>query len=244
MKDVVDVLLIDKGCSWEKKEFIGNGKYGDVFLLCCDDGSMKCDYVLKVIKRKSDISVDSFKIQLLNEVDMQNIFSSLGYAPKVYRLSYCDHEAVIIMDKLDTDVSKYLASRIVDPSELLAIKSSFKSMIKDAFSKGFVHDDLNAGNLGLELDKNGMFSKALLLDFGKARMVESFDDIDDILEGIDMTFKYALNKKIDTMRPPSIEKRKKMKSRIQRRFVEDDDVFKVAKPIKKRGGMFDEFPLL
>jgi len=247
LKDIVDVLLIDKRCSWEKKEFIGHGKYGDVFLLCCDDGKT-CDYVLKVIKRKSDISAESFKKHIVNEVNMQVKFANLEYAPKVYRVSYCDHEAVIIMDKLDTDVSKYLTSRRVDPSEILYMKSSFKSLITDAFSKGLVHDDLNAGNLGIVLDKNGRFSKAMLIDFGKSRMVQRFDDIDDILDGIDMTFNLVMNtKKNETMRrPPSIEKRKMMKSRIMRQFVDDDDddevlpVKQSKKPIKKRGGMFGD----
>jgi tRNA A-37 threonylcarbamoyl transferase component Bud32 len=173
IKELVDNL---PSCVWVKKSSrpLGQGVRGSAYSICCErDGELECKYVIKVIKRGNK-SLDSFERSIDKEVRLQQDFAALGTAPRLIKAFMCDHEGVIIMERVDTDIIKYVDQMIYDSNitteeaieDINRIQRDFLEMLRTTYEAGLIHDDLHGENLAIKL-QNGRYNKGLFIDFGE-----------------------------------------------------------------------------
>jgi len=173
IRELVDNL---PSCVWVKKSSrpLGQGVRGAAYSICCErDGDLECKYVIKIIKRGKK-SLDSFERVIDKEVRLQQDFAALGTAPRLIKSFMCDHEGVIIMERVDTDIIKYVDQMIYDPNisieeaiqDVNRIQKDFLEMLRTTYEAGLIHDDLHGENLAIML-QNGNYSKGLFIDFGE-----------------------------------------------------------------------------
>ena len=170
--------LVDNipSCVWVKKSArpLGQGVRGAAYSICCErDGELECKYVIKVIKRGNK-SLETFERSIDKEVRLQQDFAALGTAPRIIKSFMCDHEGVIIMERVDTDIIKYVDSLLNDNSitteeaidDINRIQQDFLEMLRVTYNAGLIHDDLHGENLAIKLE-NGRYTKGLFIDFGE-----------------------------------------------------------------------------
>ena len=232
VKDIIDDLPY---CVWVKKSSkpLGQGARGTAYSICCQRGdSLDCKYIIKIIKRGKK-GLESFEKGIEKEVILQKDFSSLGLAPHIVKAFMCEHEGIIIMERVDTDIIKYVDQLIYDSNistqeainEINRIQEDFLYILKVSYEAGLIHDDLHGENLALNL-KNDRYYKSYFIDFGesyykKDKKTSSLKELEhDMILTFDSLRKKINNKKTDDLlspstpikrykSPPKIDKRKK-----------------------------------
>jgi hypothetical protein len=226
-EEIKNILDDIPSCVWVKKsgKALGQGVRGSVYSICCErDGDLDCKYIIKVIKRGKK-SLDSFERSIEKEVRLQYDFAALGTAPKVVKAFMCEHEGIIIMERVDTDINKYTEMLIADPNitveeainDINKIQEDFLEMLRNTYNSGLIHDDLHGDNLALNL-RNGRYYRALFIDFGEGfyRTLQSKNSKEEFLKKADslinlekdfiLTFNSLRtkiqNKKMDTLLSP------------------------------------------
>ncbi len=138
---------IAKDCAelgnWEKKEFLGEGAYGQVYTAC---RAGNCDYVLKTQKNDA-----GFK----HEVKALYALNNWQYSPKIYAAWTCKGEGYLIEEK------------VVKCNHILK-KDKYKQLkhiLAELHKKHWVFVDIHSGNV---MCKPGG-KKVILIDFGWAR---------------------------------------------------------------------------
>lgn len=168
----------EKTCKWEKNIMVGRGQMGEAYSVCCDQD---CNYIFKRIQFKEKDSVQSF----ISEVKLQDSFNKKGMAPRIIVACYCNHEGVILMEKVQL-VSDYLKDNPgVNRSEL---KSKYVKKYRELLKSGLVHNDTNQGNVAISLDgKTPMF-----IDFGLSYKKDNLteDEIVNILDEFEMSMDF------------------------------------------------------
>ena len=231
-RDEIREILNDiPSCVWVKKSNrpLGQGVRGTAYSICCErDGDLDCKYVIKVIKRGKK-KLDSFERAIEKEVRLQYDFAALGTAPKVVKAFMCEHEGIIIMEKIDTDVKKYTDMLIDDPNitleeainEINRIEKDFLGILKATYEAGLIHDDLHGDNLAIIL-RNGKYHRALFIDFGegfystlqsknaKEEFLKKADPLKNLEHDMILTFntlRSAIeNKKMNTLISPPVKR--------------------------------------
>jgi tRNA A-37 threonylcarbamoyl transferase component Bud32 len=201
-----DVKKIKKEkCRWDKRNEIGSGKHGTAYSVCCNED---CNYIVKVInfeKKNKDKKIKSF----IDEANIQTKFHSHGMAPRVIVACYCDHEGVILMDKVQL-LQDYLVEH--PNANRSYIKNKYLAAYKNLLEKGLIHGDTNPGNIALSLDG----SKPMFIDFGlsKEKKLDE-DDIKQELHEFDMSLELVFTgKKTDEKAKLDEKPKKQTKSRI------------------------------
>ncbi len=240
IKEFVDNI---PSCVWVKKSSrpLGQGVRGSAYSICCErDGELECKYVIKVIKRGNK-SLDSFERSIDKEVRLQQDFAALGTAPRLIKAFMCDHEGVIIMERVDTDIIKYVDQMIYDNSitteeaikDINKIQRDFLEMLRVTYEAGLIHDDLHGENLGIKLE-NGRYSKGIFIDFGEGfyrtlqsknareEYLKKAESLSDLEHDMTLTFNTLRskieNKKMDTLLSPGTPvKRFRSPPRIDKR---------------------------
>ena len=203
-KDVQHYIDRFPGCTWKKlsNKPLGRGVSGVVYQICCDD---YCENIVKIIERKTS-DIEKFKKTVKKEIYMQDRFAELGLAPEIYKAYLCDHEAVIIMDKVNNNIYNYIMNVVDDVSvpieQILShideLQEGFLKMINKGFDNGIVHDDLHIENLAIKDDI------LFFLDFGKSFEEQiSKSDREERIEDFILTFKKL--KKDAALRRKSVE---------------------------------------
>jgi len=199
-REILYQILPDRsGCKWIKPSYskLGQGVRGSVYLICCNTTEKGCQYVVKQVERKTT-DLNTFINKIKHEVNMQNSFASLGFAPKVYSSYSTNDEAFIIMDKIDTNVNSYIESLLSNPKisdesiryELDKIQKDTLEIVKRSYINFLVHNDLHVENIGLMLDKLGRYMHPKLIDFDNAYKQFNLDDIEfqKIIKEVNQTF--------------------------------------------------------
>jgi hypothetical protein len=240
VKDIVDNI---PSCVWVKKSSkpLGKGVRGTAYSICCErDGELNCKYIIKVIKRGNK-SLESFEKSIDKEVRLQQDFAALGTAPKLVKSFMCEHEGIIIMERVDTDIIKYVDSLLNDNTitideaieEINRIQQDFLEMLRISYNAGLIHDDLHGENLAINLI-NGRYSKGLFIDFGegfyrtlqsknaKEQYLKKADSLSSLEHDMILTFNALRskiqNKKIDSLLSPGTPvKRFRSPPRIDKR---------------------------
>jgi len=198
-----DVKKIKKEkCRWDKRNEIGSGKHGTAYSVCCNED---CNYIVKVINFEKKNKEKSF----INEANIQTKFHSHGMAPRVIVACYCDHEGVILMDKVQL-LQDYLVEH--PNANRSYIKNKYLAAYKNLLEKGLIHGDTNPGNIALSLDG----SKPMFIDFGlsKEKKLDE-DDIKQELHEFDMSLELVFTgKKTDEKAKLDEKPKKQTKSRI------------------------------
>ncbi len=197
----------EKECRWDKRDEIGSGKHGKAYSVCCNND---CNYIVKVIqfkKKNKNEEIESFK----KEANMQAKFHSHGMAPRVIVACYCNHEGVILMDKVQL-LKDYL---VKNPSvNRQDIKDKYLKAYRIMLEKGLIHDDTNPDNIALSLDG----TKPMFIDFGLTKE-QTLDkgEIEQILKEFKMSLDLVFtgkNAKVDEKPMPEEPRKKQAKSRI------------------------------
>jgi tRNA A-37 threonylcarbamoyl transferase component Bud32 len=230
LDDKVKRTSTEDTCKWkkEKGESVGRGQSGEAYSVCC---GKNCDYIIKVIKFDTKNTKDRF----IQEVKMQHAFYKIDFAPRILVACYCDHEGVILMEKVRmlSDYIKNEKNRLDD----YKIKNMYVEKYSEALDKGLFHNDTNEGNIAISL----YGTKPMMIDFGsafnskdnpkKAKELNKEDALPDFKMSLDAVF---LGKKA-IIKEPTIHRTKSRiptKSHFQKNkklFDSDDDE--------------DEFPL-
>lgn len=159
---------------WNRKKFIGQGNYGKVWELCCDND---CDFVMKIQKEPKNID---------KEIAIQNKAASAGLAlPIIDSWKTRDGKYVIIMEKLDGSVVDLLYKLEINDKEKVAIKL-IKMLIK-LHCIHIIHGDINGGNIMYKkLKDNKKFDirdyKFYFIDFGLSKYYSNKVDNENIYD--------------------------------------------------------------
>lgn len=167
----------EKTCKWEKNIMVGRGQMGEAYSVCCDKD---CNYIFKRIQFKEKDNVQSF----ISEVKLQDSFHKKGMAPRIIVACYCNHEGVILMEKVQL-VSDYLKDNpSVNRSDL---KRKYVKKYRELLKSGLVHNDTNPGNVAISLDGK----TPLFIDFGLSYKKElTGDEIENILKEFEMSMDF------------------------------------------------------
>jgi tRNA A-37 threonylcarbamoyl transferase component Bud32 len=240
--DVKEVLNRLPGCVWVKRGLLGQGVKGRVYDICCQRGdSLECKYAMKIVKRgKGDTR--TFISTMEKEIRMQEDFAALNTGPNIVKALLCDHEAIIIMEKVDTDMNKYVSNVLVSLdtneaiNEINRIEEDFLYMLEKTYNNGLIHDDLHPENLGLFL-KDERYYKPVFIDFGASYYLheKKTSPLSELKHDMKLTFnnfRKAISSNLlspparSHRSPPRVEKRKGA-----RRLS--------PSPVKRGGGLFD-----
>lgn len=267
-------------CIWKYRVNVplASGADGDVFSACCYNSktdNMDCSFVAKVQYNKKNSSNWMDKIQ--NEVNINKYFYDLGIAIPILDAFACkDHGSYIIMAQREVTVAEYV-EKMVDQhiSQSIIIKridnieKEVIRLIEIMHSHSYIHDDIHSGNIMLNINKKtGDAQDIVLIDFGKARQVQSPNKSDN--EDIRFTFQKLRDglksgKKIDNISvysavpptpfkkniiPPTPFKKNKQPTTPIKRNISmnlnqyQDDMFESPVKINKKLSMmdFDDIP--
>lgn len=198
-------------CEWIKQEEIGRGVKGVAYSACCDKN---CDYIIKVVKfdkknKKTEIE------RFINEAENQQKYYKIDMAPRVVVACYCDHEGVILMEKVQL-LRDYLATK--KDEDLEELKKKYLEKYKKAIeTTGIIQNDTNPDNIAISLDGR----KPMLIDFGISRKLKSDDDIKEIIDDFAMSIVSVFKGKKATV--VEQDRKPKAKSRIQRYSSSEDE---------------------
>ena len=157
---------------------LGEGTQGYTVQVCCNGN---CLFVAKIMKGKS-------RERIVQEMTMQYEFANIGsgIAPALVDAWSCGNEAFLVMEKVDTSVDAYVQKLANDTSvsmnvinaTLDFVQDKVQRMVAAAHRHKLVHNDLNMGNVMLNLNDAGMPESVKLIDFGASYKVGSQEEAD------------------------------------------------------------------
>ena len=138
-----------------------HGVYGKVYIECKNEAKgKKCDRILKIID-----NFDLGEVEFDNEVRMQKIFASEGFAPNVYKVTKTKKDFSIEMDKIQ-HTGESFSSYIVKNRDIDDFVMWLDRLARFMCDNGYSHGDMH--------DKNVMFNNIrgrnyfYLIDYGMA----------------------------------------------------------------------------
>ena len=205
-------------CIWHKQSEkpIGSGVKAVVYRVCCGDLN-NCNFAAKVIKRKMN-DVQQFYNTVEREVKIHKKFAEIGLGPSIKQAFICEKEAVIVMDRIDTNVKdyiEYIKNNWIDEDdindEINKLEREYMGMLKKAYEHNLFHDDLHAENLGMYLNSFGKFKKGTFIDFGESYEGNKYNiSLNSLENDLRLTFNMYRKSKVQNRykSPPKVEKRK------------------------------------
>ena len=173
------------------KEWIANGRYGSVFLVCVEH---VCEYVLKMIPlnvyiptEECDISQSENELEnicfkyseddFLHETDLTIKFGEAKIGPKVKVFGFCNDVVnkyqgkikvgYIVQEKYDFTLNQYISKH---PKEFIEnygyIRSVLIEKAKLMDNMGHFNEDVHQENIMLKVDENGEIKDVVFIDFG------------------------------------------------------------------------------
>lgn len=157
-------------CRWYLRSKVGQGAVATVYQACCNND---CKFVAKVLNSPN---VERLREKVNHEVEMHERFEKLGLAPKVHDAWLCNHEAIIIMDKLHMSIPEYVKYMVARVDNVEPIVRDLQRRVNEALLKahqaGLVHGDTHLGNFMVKLDEAGnVIEDVQLIDFAHAKDV-------------------------------------------------------------------------
>jgi tRNA A-37 threonylcarbamoyl transferase component Bud32 len=196
-----------QGCEWYAKtgRELGRGKEGVTYQVCCGlPSNERCNYVIKHqsnTKRRS-----TFETKIAREIELQMAYTDLGLSVPVVDGWVCQHEAYIVMPKLDLTLKEYVWSLIpgtTNTDDLKRVIRMYMERVKEmrqiAHQHRLVHTDMSVQNMMVDVSEatDSEHPPIYLIDFGKAKRVESMAEADeeeseqDLVLTFDMLYKDA-----------------------------------------------------
>jgi serine/threonine protein kinase len=170
-----------KECVWKIKGPIASGVYGTAYTACCE---ADCKYVLKYIRDRVD-----YKPRFENEIKIQELAASRGFAPRIFDAWTSDSGYAFVMEKMKTTLAD--AMKITPREKRIEIAIAGFNAIKQLHSLGYMHGDIHFDNIMLDADDN-----VKLIDFGFAADVhdpyQNNSDIDKFIEDLFMNYHYLI----------------------------------------------------
>lgn len=225
---------------------IGSGEYASVYQVCLQDNSsssneLKCNYVVKVIEKPSNVDIDKWINRIKNEIDIHIEYEKLGLTIPIQQAYYCkEHGAFIIMEKRDISLREYVQKMILKgiPEDFILYQIDIAQdkvieIVRKAHNNLLTHNDMHSGNIMVNVDNKNNISDIVLIDFGRGKKVETVDEADkkEKEKGIIMTFnmlRTMAQEKPKTKSPPKI---KKMKNNKVQKIKLDNDEEEDDRPI-------------
>jgi len=191
------LMATQQTCDWIPLtgNTLGEGVDAYTVQVCCNGN---CLFVAKIIEGKS-------KEKVVHEMAMQSAFAAIGkgIAPALVDAWSCGGTSYLIMEKIDTSVEQYIHDLANTPqvelreiaSILQFIKDKVVAMVAAAHRHKLVHNDLNLGNVMLNLDENERPASVKLIDFSEAKKVSSAEEADRLekTREIEMSIEMLLN---------------------------------------------------
>lgn len=171
-------------------KWIGNGKYGSVFLVCLEH---QCEYVLKMIPLNVYIPTEDCDISLteeemkdvclkysdddfIRETEMSIMFGDVNIGPKVKVFGICNEVenkyqgkirvGYIVQEKYDLTLHEFIAS---DPigfiNSFLFIQHLLIKKAKMIDEMGYFNEDVHQENIMLKIN-DGEIKDVVFIDFG------------------------------------------------------------------------------
>jgi len=140
---------------WEIKDMINRGRSGTIFIGCYGN---KCDYIIKIQKLSE---------KSLRELSISILAANNQIGPKVFDAWTCHKYLFIVFERIKKTDSKMTHEMYTD----------LETKLKRFHSLGYVHYDLNPGNI-LFNENNEPF----IIDFGMSHKPKSADKFAEDLE--------------------------------------------------------------
>lgn len=138
---------------------LGQGEFGTVLGIC-----NKGDVASKKMALK--ITVDSSHSR--EEVEMQKLFHSIGYAPEIHDVTHSEGNTFILMDHIDMTLGQYLSKfkDVTTKAELEIIFGEIDSAIDKMYDSMLSHGDMHVENIAVILSDDSIFNGISFIDFG------------------------------------------------------------------------------
>jgi DNA helicase-2/ATP-dependent DNA helicase PcrA len=157
-------MLLKKLGKYEIKDWLGGGRFGDVFL--ARDTILDKYFALKISRmRKEEIAMLKDEAKLLASLSHLNIV-------RFYNIDFIEHKLVLVMEFIrGKTLRDIITNGGIDINESLIIITQIISAVQYAHKNNVLHRDLKPENILIEEGKEKNIVK--VTDFGLARFIKS-----------------------------------------------------------------------
>ena len=169
--------------NFEDIEYIASGAYGDIYSAYSkSDKIYLCLKHINTKKKKKHYQelgfTKSYENDLNNEINLLKIFSSYENSLKYYGNYDNKDEKIIILEKCDEDLEKYMKNRnkSLNVEEIKKIFNGLNIVFKEMHKQNIIHRDLKLKNLLVKYkDKNRQNFIVKLGDYGIGKFLDKSD---------------------------------------------------------------------
>jgi tRNA A-37 threonylcarbamoyl transferase component Bud32 len=145
-----------------------SGSYGMTRQICDDK---KCKYVVKIIDTKIIDNHGTSARHVMVEAETLKLASNAGVSPKYHAHKLCNGHGIIVMDRMDMTLARFMYSNALEPHEKVALANMVYDVVRRMHDVGIYHQDLHTGNVMVSMNGQGEVVDVKVIDFGKAIVV-------------------------------------------------------------------------
>jgi DNA helicase-2/ATP-dependent DNA helicase PcrA len=157
-------MLLKKLGKYEIIDWLGGGRFGDVFLAC--DTMLDKNFALKISRmRKEEISMLKDEAKLLALLNHPNIV-------RFYNIDFVEKKLVLVMEYIKGKTLRdIIIDEGIDTGKAISITAQIIDAVNYAHKNNVLHRDLKPENILITGKKGGQIVK--VTDFGLARFIKS-----------------------------------------------------------------------
>jgi predicted Ser/Thr protein kinase len=140
-----------------------SGSYGTTRQICDDK---KCKYVVKIINTDGTPAK-----HVVVEAETLKLASNAGVSPKYHAHKLCNGYGIIVMDRMDMTLSRFIHANALEPHEKVALANMVYDVVRRMHDAGIYHQDLHTGNVMVSMNRQGEVIDVKVIDYGKAIVV-------------------------------------------------------------------------
>lgn len=158
---------------WVFTDIIYEG-LNDIYIACSDNN---CEYVAKIIEIRKGNDFDEFNCyssedKAKNELIISKLMSDNGIGPTIYDMSINDTQAVMIMERYDSNLEDLFWMYQIDQTiPMDKILNDLADLIRKMHSSNIAHIDLHMGNILIKSGNSPI--KVAIADFGQSLLTAS-----------------------------------------------------------------------
>ncbi len=157
-------MLLKKLGKYEIVDWLGGGRFGDVFL--ARDTILEKEFALKISRmRREEITILKDEARLLSSLNHPNIV-------RFYNIDFIENKFVLVMEYIKgRTLRDLIVLRGIDTNEAINITGQILDALIYAHKNGVLHRDLKPENILITEEETRLLAK--ITDFGLARFIKA-----------------------------------------------------------------------